>query len=85
MQTVQLLIKKKNAPGLISFLKELDFVEVKETNTKNDSANNKLADILIPAINPAADISGLFGTWKDSDINAANIRKSSGKTGKLSW
>lgn len=85
MQTVQLLIRTKKAPGLISFLKELDFVEVKETTTKKGPANKKLAEILIPAINPAADITGLFGAWKDSDINAKSIRKSSGKTEKLKW
>ena len=85
MQTVQLLIRKKNAPGLISFLKELDFVEVKEIKGKNNQAKEKLAEIFIPAANAAADITGLFGAWKDSDIEAVAIRKSSGKAGKLKW
>lgn len=85
MQTIELIVKKKNAPGLISFLKELDFVEVKEVKRKNIHAKERLSEILILAVNAAADITGLFGAWKDLAIDAVAIRKSSAKAGKLKW
>lgn len=85
MEKVELIIEKKKAAKLISFLKELDFVEVKEINEKKKSSVKNLDDIIIFATNPQADISSLFGAWKNTKINSSDIRKGSRKIEQLQW
>ncbi len=85
MEKIELNIEKKKAETLINFLKELDFVEVKKINKKQKSSSKNLDDIFISASNPLADISNLFGAWKDSKIYSSNVRNSSRKTDRLQW
>lgn len=85
MEKVELSIEEKKAETLINFLKELDFVQVKKINKKQKSSPKDLDDIFISASNPLADISNLFGAWKDSKIYSSNVRNSSRKTDRLQW
>ena len=85
METFELIVEKKKAAKLISFLKQLDFVEIKEIKRKKRSAKKNIDDIIIAAANPQADISTLFGAWKNTNINSSDIRIASRKTGKLQW
>ena len=85
MERVELFVEKKKAEKLISFLKELDFVEVKRSERKKKSSKEKLDDIIIPAINPHTDIFPLIGAWKNTKINASGIRKTSRKVETLKW
>ncbi len=79
------MIEKKKAAKLISFLKELDFVEVRQTKKKKNSPAKNLDDIIIPATNPSADISSLFGAWKNTKVNSADIRNGSRRKEQLQW
>ncbi len=85
MEKVELIIEKKKAAKLIDFLKELDFVQVKEITKKKKSSIKNLDDILILAVNPQADITSLFGAWKNTKINSSEIRNSSRKIERLQW
>ena len=85
MERVELMIEKKKAAKLISFLKELDFVEVKQTKKKKKTSAKNLDDILIPATNPSKDISSLFGVWKNMKIDSADIRNGSRRKEQLQW
>jgi hypothetical protein len=85
MERVELFIEKKKAAKLISFLKELDFVKVKEIKGEKNPTKKDISDIIIPATNPQTDISGLFGAWKNTKINSSVIRTSSRKIENLKW
>lgn len=87
MKTVELVIKEKKATTLINFLKQLDFVEVKNiTRLKKFSKSEVvISDNIIPATTPNADISHLFGSWKNTKISADAIRNSSRKKEQLTW
>ena len=59
--------------------------EVKQTKKKKKTSAKNLDDILIPATNPSADISSLFGAWKNTKIDSADIRNSSRRKEQLQW
>ncbi len=85
MEKVELLIEKNKAAKLINFLKELDFVEVKEIKKNKKSLIKNIDDIIVPATNPRADISSVFGAWRNTVVSSSDIRNSSRKTGQLQW
>jgi hypothetical protein len=86
MKTVELIIKEKKATTFINFLKQLDFVEVKNiTKSKKTESNKPISSNIIPATTPNADISKLFGTWKNTKIDEQSIRNTSRRKDQLAW
>lgn len=59
--------------------------EVKQTKGSKKTPAKNPDDILIPATNTSTDISSLFGTWKNSKINSAQIRNGSRRKEQLQW
>jgi hypothetical protein len=66
-------------------LQKNGYAEAKQTKRSKKTSVKNIDDILIPAINPSADISSLFGAWKNTKINSANIRNSSRRKEQLQW
>gem|GEM_PF-5411785 len=66
-------------------LQKNGYAEVKQAKKKNKTSAKNLDDILIPAANSSADISFLFGAWKNTKINSADIRNSSRRKEQLQW
>ncbi len=86
MKTVELIIKEKKATTFINFLKQLDFVEVKNITKSKKEVNEKpIYNNIIPATTPNADISKLFGTWKNVKIYAQSVRNTSKRKDQLAW
>jgi hypothetical protein len=61
------------------------YAEVKQTKGKEKTSAKKLRDILIPATNPSADISSLFGAWKNTKIDSTDIKNGSRRKEQLQW
>ncbi|MDI9364138.1 MAG: hypothetical protein QM541_04240 [Flavobacterium sp.] len=86
MKTVELVIKEKKATTFINFLKQLDFVEVKNiTKSKKVVTKQPVSNNIIPATTPNADISKLFGTWKNVNVDEQSIRNTSRRKDQLAW
>lgn len=59
--------------------------EIKQPKGSKKTSAKNLEEIFIPATNLSTDISSLFGAWKNTKINSADIRNGSRRKEQLQW